>query len=496
MSERRRRPRRAWFRSLYWRIAAGFVLFLAGTLVVQALLFVWVVERGEGDVPARSLETFATLVANDVAAEIASNRAAGIEHHLSDRYGSLPRTIWVILADGRVISGKWGSPPPGLVRGILARLRGEPRTAPPQPPPRSEFDRFRPRRRPAFAPVVVRGQTIGMVVVEAGRPSGTTALEMAPVLLLIAGALIVGAGVLAAVLIFRPAHLRLEGLIDAARRLGAGDPIARAPETGGDEISGVARAFNQMADALAQRAQELQASDRARRQLLADVSHELMTPLTAIRGYLETLSMPGLELPEASRRRYLDIVSEESLRLEQMIRDLLDLSRFEAGGGSLTLEPVRVEELFSRVLDRHGYVAEEKGVTLETRAPSDLCVHADRLRIEQAVQNLAANALRHTPAGGRVELTGERRDGTVAICVGDTGEGIAPEHLPHVFDRFYKVDASRAEAAGTGSGLGLSIVKAIVERHGGRVTARSTPGVGTVFEMVLPASAPSALETA
>jgi hypothetical protein len=149
----------AWFRSLYWRIAAGFVVFLGVTLAVQAALFVWIVARGEGDAPPRALETFATLVANDVASELQANRTTeAIEHHLTDRYGSLPRTIWVILQDGRVISGKWGAPPPGMVRAIRARLRGEP------PPPRGEgfrgeggrpgesagplgFDPFRPRRR-------------------------------------------------------------------------------------------------------------------------------------------------------------------------------------------------------------------------------------------------------------------------------------------------------------------------------------------------------------
>jgi signal transduction histidine kinase len=324
-----------------------------------------------------------------------------------------------------------------------------------------------------------------MVIVEAGRPSGTLAQEIVPLLFLVGGGLILGAGALASVLIFRPAHRRLQGLTDVARRLGAGDPVARAPEGGGDEISGVARAFNQMADSLAEHEAELLASDKARRQLLADVSHELMTPLTAIRGYLETLSMPNVPLPEASRRRYLDIVSEEAQRLEQIIGDLLDLSRLEAGGGTLSFERVPVTDLFTRVLDRHGHFAEGRGVALRAEAPAGLFVDADRGRLEQALQNLAANALRHTQAG-EIRLSAARRGSAVAIQVKDTGEGIAPEHLPHVFDRFYKVDASRAEAAGTGSGLGLSIVKAIVERHRGRITVQSAPGEGTVFEIVLP----------
>ena len=487
-----------WFRSLYWRIAAGFVVFLGVTLAVQAALFVWIVARGEGDVPPRALETFATLVANDVASELQANRTTEtIDHHLTDRYGSLPRTIWVILEDGRVISGKWGPPPPGLVRSIRARLRGEP--PPPRgegfrgdgqrpgtPPPPPFVDQFRPRHRPAFAPVIVHGQTLGTVVVEAGRPSGTLAREIGPILAVVAAILVVGAGALAAVLVFRPAHRRLQGLTDAAQRLGGGDPVARAPETGGDEITGVARAFNQMADDLADRAAQLQASDRARRQLLADVSHELMTPLTAIRGYLETLAMPTLALDEAARRRYLQIVGEETQRLERLIGDLLELARLDAGGGSLDLEQIPIGAIFTRVLDRHGRDAVERDVRLEASAPPDLVVRADRIRLEQALQNLAANALRHTPPGGEVRLSGDRQGATVRLRVRDTGEGIAPEHLPHVFDRFYKVDESRRESEGAGSGLGLSIVKAIVERHGGRISVDSAPGDGTVFEIVLP----------
>jgi signal transduction histidine kinase len=527
------RRRRTWFRSLYWRIAAGFVVFLAGTLAIQVGLFVWLVTWVEGDVSAKSLETFATLVASDIASEISSNREASLNHHLADRYGSLPRSIWVVFRDGHTVTGRSGPMPPGLIRFTAALLRGDgrlpapdqgfgpagmpPSMSPPPgfpvggpppepgrmepggdgrlpqgPPPRSPVgtfeQRFEPRRRPAFAPVVVAGARVAMVVVEAGRPPGRLWEELGPFLLLAAGGLILGAGALASVLIFRPAHRRLENLIDSARRLGAGETQVRASEVGGDEISGVAHAFNQMAGDLTERAEQLQASDRARRQLLADVSHELMTPLTAIRGYLETLTMADLRLADSERQRYLGIVSEEASRLERLIGDLLDLSRLEAGGGTLNVEPIGIEELFNRVLDRHGRAAQEKGVALAVSARPGLILSVDRMRFEQAVQNLAANALRHTPAGGRVELAAERSGGGTWVRVGDNGEGIAPEHVPHVFDRFYKVDASRAENEGSGSGLGLSIVKAIVERHGGRIAVNSRPGQGTAFEIFLPDS--------
>jgi signal transduction histidine kinase len=221
--------------------------------------------------------------------------------------------------------------------------------------------------------------------------------------------------------------------------------------------------------------------------LLADVSHELMTPLTAMRGYVETLGMGELELDEETRARYLAIITEETHRLERIIGDLLDLARLEGGGGTMRREPVDVTSLFDRVASRHERELRERGVTLvrdvEARAAQ---VTGDPDRLEQALQNLAANALRHTPDGGRITLSAAAADEGVRLRVRDSGPGIAPEHLPLIFDRFYKVDAAR-KAAG-GSGLGLSIVKAIVERHGGTIVAFNDQGA--VFEIVLPATRP------
>jgi two-component system sensor histidine kinase BaeS len=476
-------PERAWYKSLYWRIAIGFVCFLGVTLVIQAAFFVWIVVRGERDVSAGSLDVFARMVATDLATEIAANGTANIERHVAEQFGSLPRPVWVVLRNGQVIAGRWGDLPAALRRRALMRLRMGGDLFPPGTRERTGMFRF---RRFAASTIVVGGRPVGAVIVQAGRPSETVAREFGPMLLLIVTGLVIGMGGLAALVIFRPASRRLQVLAETARKLGAGDTAARAPETGGDEIAGVARAFNQMAQDLVDRAEALQASDRARRQLLADVSHELMTPLTASRGYMETLGMPSIALDEPARSRYLGIVHEESLRLERIIGDLLDLARLEAGGAPLTMEDVPVGQIFARVLARHGQAAKTAKVTLEVRGDEEILVRGDRLRLEQALQNLAANALRHTSPGGQVLLDASRRGEAAVLSVIDNGAGISPEHLPHVFDRFYKADASRREAAGAGSGLGLSIVKAIVERHGGRVTVRSKPGVETAFEIVLP----------
>jgi two-component system sensor histidine kinase BaeS len=325
----------------------------------------------------------------------------------------------------------------------------------------------------------VAGEVAGVVVVPPQAGFGFLFRRYAPTMALVtASALVVGA-LLTAVVIFGPTRRRLRGVEDAARRLGRGDLAARAPDHGGDEVAAVATAFNQMADRLA-------TADRARRQLLADVSHELTTPVTAMRGYLETLTMPELGIDDRTRARYLGIIGDETERLERIIGDLLDLARLEGGGGTLAIADVATAELFARVAARHERTSAQSGVTFRTivEAGAERLL-GDRDRLEQALQNLAANAMRYAPDGTAVELRARPVPGGIMITVIDEGPGIAPEHVPHVFDRFYKVDASRTphrQGVGGGSGLGLSIVKAIVERHGGTVSVTSRPG-RTVFEL-------------
>jgi signal transduction histidine kinase len=338
----------------------------------------------------------------------------------------------------------------------------------------------------------VDGTEIGSVLVPTEAPPTFVAVwEVGPTLAWFAlGLLGVGAAVTALV-IFRPTHNRLRALEEAATALGQGRTDVRAVEGGGDEVSSLARTFNRMAQDLEVRAAALGASDRARRQLLADVSHELMTPLTAIRGYTETLGMTDLALDEATKGRYLSIISEETQKLEELIGDLLDLARLEGGGGTLAFKQVAIADLFGRVVDRHGPTIRDRQITVERKiVPEDLELSGDPQRLEQALQNLAANAIRHTPEGGAVELSAHLAADGVHLTVADSGTGIAAEHLPRLFDRFYKVDPSRhAGGSATGSGLGLSIVRAIVERHGGRITASNAPSGGALFEIVLPAHA-------
>lgn len=501
-----------WYRSLYWRIAVGIVAFLGVMLVVQAMLFVWAVSRYGRTLPGQSPGRLGQTVAMDLSSLLEREPQTDLAQYLQEQYSEDTHPFFVAMADGRVIASGNQSIPEPLIAMARARLQRPGGREGGRPgPPFGRPDRFdlteRPRGFPPGRdlggpravrpyPIVVNGEMAGVVVVPPDVPFGFLLSRLAPMLTLVAAGVLVVGTVMATVLIFGPARRRLRDLELAARSLGAGDLSARAPDRGGDEIAAVASAFNAMAADLSARADALAESDRVRRQLLADVSHELTTPVTAMRGYLETLSMPEIGLDDATRARYLSIVSDETTRLERMIGDLLELARIEGGGGSFTVADVSVPQLFARVVARHERACQTAGITIQTAVASGAeTVIGDRDRLEQALQNLAANAIRYAPAGTTIRLEaraapaalpsadGEPSPG-IAISVEDQGPGVADEHLPHVFDRFYKADAARRGLAG-GSGLGLSIVKAIVERHGGQISVSSRPG-RTVFEMVLP----------
>jgi signal transduction histidine kinase len=477
-------PERVWYRSLYWRIALGYVALLALLLIVQTGLFVWMTNRMWGRA-TRTPAQLADMVAQDLAVRLTAAPPIDLEAYLRMQYG-LGYQPFVVAIKGhpRPLSNRPSAIPPNLGRDAQRRLAGgEP-----------EMMRMRGGERVQFAEyadVMVDSVRTAVVGVPKFPPPVTVGLrELAPTLTWIGIALFAAGAAAMALVIFGPAHRRLRSLEAASRALGEGRTDVRASESGGDEVSALASAFNKMADDLQTRAAALAASDRARRQLLADVSHELMTPLAAIRGYVETLEMSELKLDPPTRAKYLGIVHEETHKLEAIIGDLLDLARLEGGGDTLDFDAVLVNDLFRRVADRHRPTLDERRIRLTTTvADGTPLINGDADRLEQALQNVAANAIRHTPEGGAVALHAETAGDRVRITVIDTGPGIPPEHLAHVFDRFYMVDGSRGSGrALAGSGLGLSIVRAIVERHGGEVTASNAPGGGAVFEMLLPAA--------
>ncbi|MFF3349540.1 sensor histidine kinase [Streptomyces sp. NPDC002779] len=256
------------------------------------------------------------------------------------------------------------------------------------------------------------------------------------------------------------------------------DRHVRVPVTTRDETGILAAAFNELTD----RRARLEAQRKA---MVSDIAHELRSPLTNIRGWLE-VTRDGLVDPDPA---LLGSLHEEALVLQRVIDDLQDLADADAGTLRLHREPVRADELLDQVAAAHRVAADAAGVTLRTMAQGDPWLDADPVRMRQALGNLVSNALRHTPSGGTVTLSARHDGDAVVLEVTDTGCGIAPEDLPHVFDRFWRAEKSRSRRTG-GSGLGLPIVRHLLAAHGGTAEAASEPGTGAVFTLRLPGCGP------
>lgn len=269
----------------------------------------------------------------------------------------------------------------------------------------------------------------------------------------------------------------LRDMMQASQRIAEGHYDERVKAGGADELGQLADRFNQMAEKLYQ-------VESMRRQLIGDVSHELRTPLTAIKGSMEGL-MDGV-LP-ATDETYQQI-HQEADRLNRLVDDLQELSRVEAGAYELDLRPMNLAPLLETLAKRFRQPFEAKRVGLDLNLPADLpAVLADGHRILQVLTNLTGNALMYTPEGGTVIVSAAHKHGMVQVTVRDSGAGIAPEHLSHLFDRFYRVDKSRSRAAGGGSGIGLTIAKYLVEAHGGKIWVESEgKGKGSAFSFTLP----------
>jgi signal transduction histidine kinase len=273
----------------------------------------------------------------------------------------------------------------------------------------------------------------------------------------------------------------LRDMARAARRMARGDYGTTVAVRSRDEVGQLAEAFNRMAG-------EMEGVERLRRDLVANVSHELRTPISALRAHLENL-LDGVEEPNPA---LLAVMLQQSDRLARLVDQLLDLSRMESGDLPLTIEPVPLAPLIDRVVSEVSVARPERARTLDVHndVASDLPpVEADPERVHQVLFNLLDNAFRFTPDGGTVWVRAVQQDGSCEVSVEDTGPGIPQEHLPLVFERFYRVDQSRSRDDG-GTGIGLAIARSVVEAHGGKIWAESAEGKGATFRFVLPLSRP------
>jgi signal transduction histidine kinase len=269
----------------------------------------------------------------------------------------------------------------------------------------------------------------------------------------------------------------LRDMASAARRMEIGDYSVRVQTRSRDEVGRLATAFNRMSG-------ELENLEQSRRDLVANVSHELKTPITAIRAHLENL-LDGVEQPDPAT---LGVMLAQVERLGRLVDQLLDLSRLESGEVPLRIETLPLQPLVDDLISEIDMALPGRGVRFRNDVPADLPdLSADRERVHQVLFNLVDNAVRFTPAGGSVTVSARLRNGSVEVEVSDTGAGIPPEHLPRLFERFYRADPARARGDG-GTGIGLAIARSVVEAHGGHIGAKSEPGRGSVFTFDLPSA--------
>ena len=232
--------------------------------------------------------------------------------------------------------------------------------------------------------------------------------------------------------------------------------------------------------------QRVHASQKSQRDFVANVSHELKTPLTSIQGFAQAILDNTANTPE-SRKQAAQIIYDESGRMHRMALDLLDLARLEAGTADMEMSDVDLGLLLQGIVDKFTPQAHKANVLLQLDIPNNLpTVTGDGDRLAQVFTNLVDNALKFMPANGEITLSAKKVEGEVDASVTDSGVGVANEVLPHLFERFYQADPSRAGGEKHGAGLGLAIVKEIVEAHGGKIGVRSQPGHGTTFTIHLP----------
>ena len=302
--------------------------------------------------------------------------------------------------------------------------------------------------------------------------------------------LAVGLAGLVGVVVFAFLTRRLGRLTETVGAFERGARGVRTPEEGRDEVGVLAGAFNRMAATIEEQLDALEETDALRRALVANVSHDLRSPIASLRGYLDTLQMRP-DAPPAEREEHLARALRAAERMSLLIHDLFDLARFDAAEIRVHAEPARLAELAHDVVTECRASAEREGVSLRLDVEDGLpLVRLDAGLAERALVNLLDNAIRHTPAGGSIGVSVAAAGETVELRVRDTGEGIAPEVLPHVFERFVRADSSRP--ADGGAGLGLAIVQRIAMLHGGTVRAESTPGKGSTFTIAFPVAGPPA----
>jgi len=480
------------------RLHTRLTLAFGGLLAVLALaLAIWIAdiaERYRAEVSQRLNSGIAMYVTGELALldESGINRAAVDELARRVMTVNPSADVYLLAPDGRVIASL--KPEERIARpvvdlGPIRRFLDDENNRPLFGDDPTDADR---REVFSVAPVLRDGQVLGYLYVVLGSERfesvvaavrGTYSLKLG---LLAGGAVLIATfltgGVLFGVLTL-PLRRLARRMVDWTSRT-----LGTSTSAGGlatpDEIGALEGQFETMANRIESQIGELKAADALRRELVANVSHDLRTPLASLRGYLETVLLKDGALTAGTRREYLEIARRHAQHLERLIAALFELSKLESGAIVPELEPFSMGELLHDIVLRFRLRAEQLGVELVTNIePNAPLALGDVALVERVLENLLDNALRHTSQGGRVSLELRGAGDHLRIGVVDTGSGVAPQHLPYLFDRHYRAGERRDNGPG---GLGLAIVRRIVELHGESVTLSSTPGIGTSVEFGIP----------
>ncbi len=335
-------------------------------------------------------------------------------------------------------------------------------------------------------PLVENGTTIGAMFLSTPQPTPYPFLNEVNQTIFVAGIVIALLVVLFSLVLARRFTQPIEVLTDAAEQMKGGKYTQRVPTPRNqDELGLLAQTFNEMADTIESDVNELHRQEQFRRDLIANIAHDLATPLTAIQGFSEALADEVIIDPQARQETALRI-GREVQRLRRLVADMQSMTALESGRTQLDLAPLHMQALVDETLAVIAPECEQLGITLQNEiAPDAPPVMADSDRITQVLLNLLDNARRHTPRGGTIEVGAAPNEAMLNVWVKDSGTGIDAKDLPYIFERFYRADRSRTTATG-GSGLGLAIVKAMINAHHGRIWAQSAPGQGTIVTFTLP----------
>ncbi len=458
-------------RSIFGRLFISYIVVILLTTVTLGALMTYLI-RGHV-IESKRIEMLAKsqTIAAAAGRALNSGRVPDRLEVIGDLLGA---KIWVADRQGRVIAGeappRWSRSFPEGSQQIEALFNGIPQSwvnsgrRAPDPsiivavpvastPPAAVF---------LYTPIIGVNQAAG-------------AIDRLLLLCLLAGTL---AAALFGLFISRSLTRPIADISRAAACFAAGDYASRTGATGSDEIGGLGRTFNSMADALTK-------IEQNRREFLANVSHELKTPIASIQALAEALA-DGVATGREQQQRYLSTIVGESRRIDRIIHDLLDLAQFEAGEMAIVAEKLDLAAFLSGEAAKHGPLLAEKNLTVRVDVPENTPpVLADPVRLAQVLDNLISNAGRYSPAGAAIDIGVRPLAGKVAVAVADHGSGIPLEDQPYIWDRFYRVDKSRSRSGG-GTGLGLAITKRLVASMGGSISLASAPGEGTTVTFTLP----------